>query len=202
MTLFVGVLPRCAAPREVPSPEYGVTVFESQSGAVFRTIISVGGAIAVGLLLLLVLILRVVPDVMPDFLPDSSEPVSFSSLLLFVGFLLLPAFLIGTGIWGLFNTPLQALIIVDEHERVLSLEKDCILRDTAIQVPFDDVDHLEYQYGTSGGQSYVPYGRLKLVRRDGTELELANDGEGSTHDLAEALARTTGWELKEEKRNY
>jgi len=197
LAILLGTIVGCAGIRQVPSSTPGVTVFETGSGSFFGPIMGLV-FVVIGALSLVLLI-----GFLRPFLRAFDDLGLWSVALI----PLIPGFFLGLGSWLVYSEPLQSQIIVDKNAQVITVERDYLVRDETTRVAFDEVDHVKYQYGTravqrsDGGMTFTRYGTVKLVRRNGTEIKLYGDGQGSTRDLAEGIARATGWRLESEKRN-
>lgn len=112
-----------------------------------------------------------------------------------------PVILVGMGGLWVYSHPLQEEIVVDKPAQAITAEKDYLAWNRTLHVTFDEIQAIKYEgrerrsrWSATGFFSEL-YGIVKIVKPDGTEIEVHSDGRKSVHNLAEAIAKGTGKRL-------
>ena len=98
------------------------------------------------------------------------------------------------------NYPSSENIIIDGSEQVIKIQRQYLLKsDENLLISFNEIDHAIYR---SEVWCTPPILTVEVIKTDGTKIKIHSDvgaGGGVLHDLAEAIAKTSGKRLKQER---
>ena len=97
------------------------------------------------------------------------------------------------------NYPSSENIIIDKSEQVIKIQKQYLLKsDENLHISFNEIDYVIYR---SEVWDTVPILTVEVIKIDGTKIKIHSDvgvGGGILRDLSEAIAKTSGKQLKQE----
>lgn len=97
------------------------------------------------------------------------------------------------------NYPSSENIIIDKSEQVIKIQKQYLLKsDENLHISFNEIDYVIYR---SEVWDTVPILTVEVIKIDGTKIKIHSDvgvGGGVLRDLSEAIAKTSGKQLKQE----
>ena len=105
---------------------------------------------------------------------------------------------------SVYLSPSSERFVIDKSNEVIILEKHYLLRnEMCFQIPFDEIDHVEYHYFRGDPPEESPFGRVDIIKPDGTKIYVSGSNDCTARQyLAEAISDIAEKELVRENHPF